>query len=200
MYIPQAFSSEPSLQSFFPSQKSSLLIQMASPQASLLSSQSGSSVTSSGFTFFSFVSLSQFVTAHFQSQVCFSRSKASPGGHLIACSPAAVHWMTSRQASFPDFNLKSSPALLSSQSFFSCESVSSSWQRTPVKSRLKAIRLSHTVLDFISDCGCGDPAALLGRLMEGSDTGPLVKTRTEPGLPSLDPSPVPQPASKSLSC
>ena len=44
---------------------------------------------------------------------------------------AAVHWMTSLQASFPDFRQKSSPELLSSQSFASCDLVlSSSWQIT----------------------------------------------------------------------
>ena len=86
-HSPHAFSSEPSVQSFFPSQKRSLLIQMESPHASLLFSQRGSSVLSRGFTFFSLVSLSQFFTAHFQSHVCFSRSKARPGGHRMACRP-----------------------------------------------------------------------------------------------------------------
>ena len=44
---------------------------------------------------------------------------------------AAVHRMTSLQASFPDFRRKSSPKLLSSQSFASCDLVlSSSWQIT----------------------------------------------------------------------
>ena len=86
-YLPQAFSSEPSLQSALPSQNNSLLIQIASPQANLLGSHSGSSVFSSGAAFFSLVILSQLVTAHFQSQVCFSRSKARPGGHLICCRP-----------------------------------------------------------------------------------------------------------------
>ena len=86
-YLPQAFSSEPSLQSGLPSQNSSLLIQIASPQANLLGSHSGSSVFSRGAAFFSLVILSQLVTAHFQSQVCFSRSKARPGGHLICWRP-----------------------------------------------------------------------------------------------------------------
>merc|ERR1719471_1807562 len=81
----QTFSSDPSAQSVSPLQKRFLGIQVASPQASSLGpSQRGVSVTKRGFTFFSLVSLSQFFTAHFQSQVCFSRSNASPGGHLMA--------------------------------------------------------------------------------------------------------------------
>merc|ERR1711962_1007970 len=127
----QAFSSEPSVQSFLPSQKRSLFIQIESPQASLFTSQRGSSVLNRGFTFFSLVSLSQFLTAHFQSQVCFSRSKARPGGHLIACKPAAVHWMTSLQLSSPELSLNSSPALLSSHRSFSWICCSSSWQTAP---------------------------------------------------------------------
>ena len=62
-------------------------MQMESPQASLPISQRGSSVLRRGCTFLSLVSLSQFFTAHFQSHVCFSRSKARPGGHLMACRP-----------------------------------------------------------------------------------------------------------------
>ena len=85
--IPQAFSSDPSLQSLFPSQKRPLSMQMESPHASFPISQRGSSVLSRGWTFLSLVSLSQFFTAHFQSQVCFSRSKARPGGHRMACRP-----------------------------------------------------------------------------------------------------------------
>ena len=88
--LPQTFSSDPSLQSALPSQKSSLLMQTRSPQASLLVSSgphTGSSVTNKGLAFFSFCSLSQFVTAAFQSHVCFSRSKASPGGHRICWRP-----------------------------------------------------------------------------------------------------------------
>merc|ERR1719320_1650438 len=124
--ISQAFSSEPSLQSLTPLQKSPLSIQLPSPQASQFScGQRGSSVTNKGFTFFSLVNLSQFFTAHFQSHVCFSKSKARPGGHLMAWSPAAVHWITSLQASFPAFSLNSSPALLSWHNFFSWESSSS---------------------------------------------------------------------------
>jgi hypothetical protein len=46
--------------------------------------QMGSSVLSSGFTFFSLDLASQLRTAAFQSQVCFSMSKASPAGQRIA--------------------------------------------------------------------------------------------------------------------
>merc|ERR1719397_705333 len=145
--ISQAFSSEPSLQSLTPLQKRPRSMQLPSPQASQFScGHSGSSVTNSGFTFFSLVSLSQFFTAHFQSQVCFSRSKASPGGHRIACRPAAGHWMTSLQASLPAFRRKSSPELLSSQSFFSCESSSSSWPNTPDSVTINVIQLNEFIL------------------------------------------------------
>ena len=126
-------------------------MQTRSPQASLLLSSgphTGSSVTNNGLAFFSFCSLSQFVTAAFQSQVCFSRSKASPGGHLICCRPylqgigldhfsqlylknltEAVHWTTSLQLFFPAWSLNISPELFPSQSF----AASSFWARTPGK-------------------------------------------------------------------
>merc|ERR1711899_285926 len=117
--ISQAFSSEPSLQSLLPSQKSPLSMQMESPQASLPISQRGSSVLRRGCTFLSLVSLSQFFTAHFQSQVCFSRSKARPGGHRMARRPPAVHWMTSLQESSPAFRRNNSPELFPRQSFCS---------------------------------------------------------------------------------
>ena len=87
-FLPHTFSSEPSAQSGIPLQKRVFWMQVASPQANSLAwLHTGSSVTSRGLTFFSRVSLSQFFTAHFQSHVCFSRSKASPGGHLMACKP-----------------------------------------------------------------------------------------------------------------
>merc|ERR1712055_324256 len=145
--ISQAFSSEPSLQSLLPSQKRPLSMQIESPHASLPISQRGSSVLSRGWTFLSLVSLSQFFTAHFQSHVCFSRSKARPGGHRMACRPAAVHWMTSLQESDPDFSLNSSPELLSSQSFASWDfASSSSWQITPERLTSRARSPNHPMV------------------------------------------------------
>merc|ERR1711899_276807 len=157
--ISQAFSSDPSLQSLTPLQKSPLSIQFPSPQASQFScGQRGSSVTNKGFTFFSLVFLSQFFTAHFQSQVCFSRSKARPGGHLMAWRPAAVHWMTSLQLSLPSLSLNSSPALLSAQSFLSVSS--SSWHKTPVTAKTTARFVSQPILCCMSDSQCWTPHVL----------------------------------------
>ena len=85
--LPQAFSSEPSAQSSIPLQKSPFSIQTLSPHASKFSSQSDSGVLSRGWTFLSLVIISQFFTAHFQSQVCFSKSKARPGGQRSAWRP-----------------------------------------------------------------------------------------------------------------
>ena len=85
--LPQAFSSEPSLQSFFPLQKRPLPIQLPSPHAKKFSWQMGSSVKRRGLTFLSLVFSSQFLTEAFQLHVCFSMSKARPAGHLMACRP-----------------------------------------------------------------------------------------------------------------
>jgi hypothetical protein len=84
---PQEFSSEPSLQSLLPLQKRPRSMQLPSPQASWFSWQMGSSVTSSGFTFFSRDLRSQFLTEAFQLQVCSSMSKARPAGQRMACRP-----------------------------------------------------------------------------------------------------------------
>ena len=97
--LPQKVSSEPSGQSFSPLQKSPLSIQLVSPQANEPSWQSGSSVCISGLAFFSLDLTLQLFTAPFQSHVCFSMSKCKPAGHLIACIPELVHWITSRQFS-----------------------------------------------------------------------------------------------------
>ena len=80
-------SSEPSLQSFSPLQKRTRSMQLPSPQAKKPSWHNGSSVKSRGFTFFSLVLASQFLTESFQSQVCFSMSKAKPAGQRMACRP-----------------------------------------------------------------------------------------------------------------
>ena len=90
-FLPQAFSSEPSLQSFSPLQKRPLSIQFPSPQAKKFSWQMGSSVRSNGLTFLSLVFMSQFLTEAFQLQVCFSMSNARPAGHLMACRPCKRH-------------------------------------------------------------------------------------------------------------
>lgn len=142
-HLPQLFSSDPSVQSFSPLQKSPRSMQLPSPQAKNPSWHSGSSVTSSGLTLRSLFLSLQFFTASFQSHVCFSMSKYRPAGHRMACRPwdlgfrifayqfkacqkltEVVHWMTSRQAS-PSLatNLNHSPASLSLHS--SCSKVSS---------------------------------------------------------------------------
>jgi len=78
---------------------------------------------------------------------------------------AAVHWMTSLQASFPAFSLKSSPALLSWHNFFSWESSSSlSWHETPDTTRTTARFRNHPISTC---CLYDDPAALQGRLSKG---------------------------------
>ena len=87
VYLPQEFSSEPSLQSFSPLQNKPRSIQAPSPQARKPSWQSGSSVINKGFTLRSLFLLLQFLTASFQSQVCFSISKYKPAGHLMAWRP-----------------------------------------------------------------------------------------------------------------
>lgn len=74
-HSPHEFSSDPSAQSFSPLQKRPRSIQFESPHAKKLSWQRGSSVTSSGFTLRSLFLSLQFLTASFQSQVCFSISK-----------------------------------------------------------------------------------------------------------------------------
>lgn len=122
----QEFSSEPSLQSFSPLQKRPLSIQLPSPQARLFSWQMGSSVKRRGLTFFSLVFRSQFLTDHFQSQVCLPISKYRPAGQRMAWRPEAVHWMTSRHLVSPDSSLNHSPAPLSSQSCLSSSSSSTS--------------------------------------------------------------------------
>merc|ERR1711899_198668 len=124
--ISHAFSSEPSLQSFSPLQKRTRSMQLPSPQAKKPSWHNGSSVKSRGFTFFSLVLESQFPTEAFQSQVCFSMSKAKPAGQRIACRPDAVHWMTSRHLSLPVSKRNHSPAPLSWQSCLSSSSSSAS--------------------------------------------------------------------------
>ena len=93
--LPQAFSSEPSLQSFSLLQKRPLSIQFPSPHARKFSWHKGSSVYNKGLTFFSLVLDSQFLTERFQSQVCFSMSKAKPAGHRIAWRPlkAEIFWI-----------------------------------------------------------------------------------------------------------
>ena len=87
VYLPHAFSSEPSAQSAIPLQNSPFSIHWVSPQARRFSSHTASGVFSRGWTFLSLVNSLQFFTAHFQSQVCFSRSKARPGGQRRACRP-----------------------------------------------------------------------------------------------------------------
>lgn len=85
--LPQEFSSDPSLQSFSPLQKSPRSIQFPSPHARKPSWQSGSSVIKSGLTFLSLLFNLQFLTAFFQSHVCFSISKYKPAGQRIAWRP-----------------------------------------------------------------------------------------------------------------
>lgn len=74
-HLPQEFSSDPSVQSFSPLQNRPRSIQLPSPQARKPSWQSGSSVMSNGLTLRSLFFSLQFLTASFQSQVCFSISK-----------------------------------------------------------------------------------------------------------------------------
>ena len=102
----QAFSSEPSLQSLSPLQKRPRAIQLPSPQAKLFSGHSGSSVKSRGLTFFSLVLLSQFLTDAFQSQVCFSMSKAKPAGQRIACRPLKRALISTYQYSTVQYNYR----------------------------------------------------------------------------------------------
>lgn len=85
--LPHEFSSEPSVQSFSPLQNRPRSIQLPSPQARNPSWQSGSSVISRGLIFRSRLLLLQFLTASFQSHVCFSMSKYRPAGHRMACRP-----------------------------------------------------------------------------------------------------------------
>uniref|UniRef100_A0A8D8RH77 Uncharacterized protein n=1 Tax=Cacopsylla melanoneura TaxID=428564 RepID=A0A8D8RH77_9HEMI len=82
--LSQVFSSEPSVQSFSPLQNKPRSIQAPSPQAKKPSWQRGSSVYRRGLTFLSLFFSLQFLTAPFQSQVCFSMSKYKPAGHLMA--------------------------------------------------------------------------------------------------------------------
>lgn len=127
-YLPQEFSSDPSLQSFnekkvgnkvneskdetkkkkknalntsiqthtnkykvytfSPLQNRPRSMQSPLPQANWPSSlHTGSSVYSKGFTLRSLFLSLQFLTASFQSHVCFSMSKYRPAGHRIACKP-----------------------------------------------------------------------------------------------------------------
>lgn len=140
-HLPHEFSSDPSAQSFSPLQKSPRSTQLPSPQAKKPSWQRGSSVTSRGFTLRSLFLSLQFLTASFQSQVCFSMSKKRPAGHRMACRPYSndcyrnfviaeccplteeVHWMTSRHES-PSLatNRNHSAASLSLHSSFSKDS------------------------------------------------------------------------------
>ena len=83
----QEFSSEPSLQSATPLQKTSLSKQVPSWHANWPSWHRGSSVLKMGFNLRSCSLRSQFFTAAFQSQVCFSMSKAKPAGQRMACKP-----------------------------------------------------------------------------------------------------------------
>lgn len=95
---PQEFSSEPSVQSFSPLQKSPLSIQALSPQAKYPSWHKGSSVKSRGFTLRSLFLILQFLTASFQSQVCLSMSKYKPAGQRMAwrpCTRRNTFWMVS---------------------------------------------------------------------------------------------------------
>lgn len=86
--LPQLFSSEPSAQSLSPLQNSPRSIQLPSPHANLPASvQNGSSVYNNGFTLRSLFFNLQFLTASFQSHVCFSMSKKRPAGQRIACKP-----------------------------------------------------------------------------------------------------------------
>lgn len=73
--LPHEFSSEPSAQSFSPLQKRPRSTQLPSPHAKNPSWHNGSSVTRSGFTLRSLFFSLQFLTASFQSHVCFSISK-----------------------------------------------------------------------------------------------------------------------------
>lgn len=86
-HLPHEFSSDPSPQSFSPLQKRPRSMQFPSPQARKPSWQSGSSVMSRGLIFRSLFLDLQFLTAPFQSQVCFSMSKNNPAGHRIAWRP-----------------------------------------------------------------------------------------------------------------
>ena len=88
----QEFSSEPSLQSGTPLQKASLSRQVPSWQANWPSWHRGSSVLRIGFNLRSCSFCSQFLTADFQSHVCFSMSKAKPAGQRMACKPLRDHW------------------------------------------------------------------------------------------------------------
>ena len=88
--LPQEDSSDPSLQSGVPSQKRSLRTQTTvdcSPQASSPLSHSSSELLILGRAFLVCVFLSQLSTNCRQLQLCFSTSKARPGGHRMACRP-----------------------------------------------------------------------------------------------------------------
>lgn len=122
-------------------------MQFPSPQAKKPSWHNGSSVYKSGLTLRSLLFILQFLTASFQSHVCFSMSKYRPAGQRIAWRPwehtgngrvyfmnsnvslvlwltDEVHWITSRQLSpSPATNRNHSPASLSLQ--ISCSKVSS---------------------------------------------------------------------------
>lgn len=151
---PHEFSSEPSAQSFSPLQKSPRSMQFPSPHAKNPSWQSGSSVTNSGFTLRSLLLSLQFLTASFQSHVCFSMSKKRPAGQRIAWRPCAqriarmaliwnliffiislqplglrkltevVHWMTSRHES-PSLATNRNHSAASLSLHSSCSKVSS---------------------------------------------------------------------------
>lgn len=90
--LPHEFSSEPSVQSFSPLQNKPRSMQFPSPHAKNPSWHNGSSVTKSGFTFRSLFLSLQFLTASFQSQVCFSMSKYKPAGQRIAWRPCKKSW------------------------------------------------------------------------------------------------------------
>lgn len=63
-----------------------------SNEKNLLSStwHNGSSVNNKGLTLRSLFFSLQFLTAAFQSQVCFSMSKYKPAGQRIACNPCKI--------------------------------------------------------------------------------------------------------------
>ena len=85
--LPQEFSSDPSVQSGTPLQKRLRSIHVPSWQANMPSWQRGSSVDRIGLNLRTFSLMRQFFTCSFQSQVCFSISKARPAGQRIACKP-----------------------------------------------------------------------------------------------------------------